>query len=890
MVDDIRRQRRSGNRGRLMRLLLVIALAAPLLAVAPATPGSAATRAHPALLQIAAENPNNPVNIIVQKSSKDSKVEELVTRLGGTITQDLHIINAFSAQMTAGAAIEVSRSANVRWVSIDSPVTKSSDPTTFTTWATEQAATNSSSITTSFNSTPIAANKYIWFSTILRVSGLGASAATMSFDNASLAVSIYGQLYNVSVPSAVVTYDPTATTATTSYDEVNGRWVTRVPANLGSTDIFLTGMGTKITSNLPGASTSVTLSGRFTSDTPGVTVSAWQWSAAVYSNFALDYNALGVKPCDHGTASQYQNSDNAGTPETFKIFVVGGALGGGGTNYTGNYTNATSATPSRTFTNVGNMIDTAQGPNGTFASGSNVTQDFTGFVGEKTPNQRISKVEVVLKGYAPVRLPTTSDPRFTIYVGSQAASSVTLQSTGFDPYTSAANAGTIYANITGSRTWQWSDFDNNLRLTIDQGSFDPRYAIYYDAIGLRITTASGTDNTGGLPATNDTNALIDPNKLSNAFNKAVRVTDVWSGLAAGRALQGQGIKVAVVDSGVVKTEDLGDRLTGSVNLNDDRHDSVDGNGHGTFVAGIVAGDGTMSDGEYMGIAPRASILSVRISDDAGVSTEADVVAALQYIYNNKSSQNINVVNLSLNSTAMQSYHTSPLCAAVEVLWFGGIVVVVSAGNNGTANLYPPANDPFVITVGATDDRGTVSLSDDTVPSFSAYGTDWNGGAKPDLVAPGRNIVSLLPDNSDLKIGEDHGDHRVNANYFRMSGTSIAAPMVAGAVALLLQDEPNLTPDQVKYRLKATAAKGDKWPGYTANAARAGAGYLDIYAAVRGTTTQSANTGIEASQLLWTGQNPVTWSSVNWNSVNWNSVNWNSVNWNSVNWNSTYWGP
>ena len=113
---------------------------------------------------------------------------------------------------------------------------------------------------------------------------------------------------------------------------------------------------------------------------------------------------------------------------------------------------------------------------------------------------------------------------------------------------------------------------------------------------------------------------------------------------------------------------------------------------------------------------------------------------------------------------------------------------------------------------------------------------------------------------------------------------MSAPLVSGAVAILLESAPGLTPDQVKYRLKATA--NTNWPGYSATTA--GAGYLDVYAAVKSTTTQSANTGINASQLLWTGSNPVSWGSVNWNSVNWNSVNWNSVNWNSVNWNSVNW--
>jgi serine protease AprX len=227
------------------------------------------------------------------------------------------------------------------------------------------------------------------------------------------------------------------------------------------------------------------------------------------------------------------------------------------------------------------------------------------------------------------------------------------------------------------------------------------------------------------------------------------------------------------------------------------------------------------------------------------------------------------------------------------LWFNGIVVVVSAGNNGTATLYPPANDPFVITVGATDDLGTPGLSDDQMATFSAYGVTESGFAKPDLVAPGRNIIGFLPENGKLTIGRLHPANRVNQHYFRMSGTSMAAPMVSGAVALLLQDEPGLNPDQVKYRLKATAVKAAGWPAY--NTAKAGAGYLDVFAAVHGTSQQSANTGQTASQLLWTGSEPITWGSVSWNSVSWNSVSWNSVSWNSVSWNSVswnsdYWGP
>src|SRR5690606_6385913 len=148
--------------------------------------------------------------------------------------------------------------------------------------------------------------------------------------------------------------------------------------------------------------------------------------------------------------------------------------------------------------------------------------------------------------------------------------------------------------------------------------------------------------------------------------------------------------------------------------------------------------------------------------------------------------------------------------AVEVLWFNGIVVVASARNNGTADLYPPANDPFVITVGATYDQGTRGIAVDTIGSFSVYGTTVPGQVKPDLVASGKDIVMYLPSNQKLTMGREHSSHSVDHNYFRMSGTSLAAPIVAGAVALLLQAEPQLTPDQVKYRLMATA--NQLWPG------------------------------------------------------------------------------
>jgi serine protease AprX len=375
---------------------------------------------------------------------------------------------------------------------------------------------------------------------------------------------------------------------------------------------------------------------------------------------------------------------------------------------------------------------------------------------------------------------------------------------------------------------------------------------------------------------------------ASKFTSAIRANELWN---YPFLVKGQGVTVAVVDSGISNHTDFqgsngGSRIIASTNQTSEANAS-DGYGHGTHVAGIIGGNGTLANGVYSGVAPAVNLINVKVSNQQGMATTSDLIDGLQWININRTAYNIRVVNISLNSTVAESYHTSPLDAAVEILWFNGIVVVVAAGNNGTGSapvtLYPPANDPFVITVGASEDKGTATLSDDTIASFSAYGSTEDGFAKPDLVAPGRHVVSLLAGTSSQAY-LNHPAHRVNTSYFRMSGTSMSAPVVSGAVALLLLDEWNLNPDQVKFRLMATANKN--WTGY--NAAKAGAGYLDIYAAIFGSTTGTANTGIRPSQLLSTGSEPISWGSVGWNSVGWNSVGWNSVGWNSVGWNSAGW--
>jgi serine protease AprX len=401
---------------------------------------------------------------------------------------------------------------------------------------------------------------------------------------------------------------------------------------------------------------------------------------------------------------------------------------------------------------------------------------------------------------------------------------------------------------------------------------------------------------------NDPVTLAQPNTYLQTLN----VQPVWD-----MGINGAGVTIAVVDSGVALDSDFSstpgqltaDRVLLQLGFNQAAETVVDAYGHGTHVAGIIAGNGTKSEGYYKGIAPGANLISLRVSDDYGMSYESDVVAALQWIYNNKSTYNIRVVNLSLNSTTEASYHNSPLNAAVEILWFNGVVVVASAGNTGGGTFNTadaaPANDPFIITVGASDEQYTASRADDLWASFSANGTTMDGHAKPDIVAPGRNIISVLASSSWWR--NDYPDRFLEGGYFRIGGTSMSAPMVTGAVALLLQDEPNLNPDQVKYRLLNGAGVIIGKLGDDTNHAYP---YLDVYAAVTGTTTGSANQGIMPSLMLASGEdaidfasvgwnsvgwNSVGWNSVGWNSVGWNSVGWNSVGWNSVGWNSTYWG-
>lgn len=362
-----------------------------------------------------------------------------------------------------------------------------------------------------------------------------------------------------------------------------------------------------------------------------------------------------------------------------------------------------------------------------------------------------------------------------------------------------------------------------------------------------------------LPAEELENLAADPDVAYIAPDREVTPTmdfsrpTIGADIAKTAGWTGAGIGVAVIDSGVSDPPDLVKRLVYSETFVGTT--AGEKYGHGTHVAGTIAGIGKDSAGKYLGVAPSANIVNLRVLGDNGTGTDSGVIAAIQRAIALKSTYNIRVINLSLGRPVRQSYLLDPLCQAVEAAWKAGIVVVVAAGNegrnnsqgtNGYATIGAPGNSPYVITVGAMKSGNTPSKADDYVASYSSKGpTLFDHIAKPDLVAPGNRVVSVSTKGTSY-METTYPANRVGAAYFRLSGTSMAAPMVSGAVALMLQKDPTLTPDQVKARLMKTASKAFPTtstaydpvtgaPYYSQyDIFTVGAGYLDITAALANT--------------------------------------------------------
>jgi serine protease AprX len=375
---------------------------------------------------------------------------------------------------------------------------------------------------------------------------------------------------------------------------------------------------------------------------------------------------------------------------------------------------------------------------------------------------------------------------------------------------------------------------------------------------------------------------FDPGALATVYPAVVDALPLWSSTVS--PLTGRGVGVAVIDSGVAPHPDFASRILVSKNFNPNVNGAGDDYGHGTAVAGIIAGDGTASAGQYVGIAPQANIINLRVNDGSGGAPTSAIMNAILWAVANRNAFNIRIINLSLLASVQESYRTSPIDAAVEYAWLKGIVVVVAAGNNGPASaLYAPANDPYVITVGAMDDHGTATKADDTLAAFSSYGTTQDGVNKPDLVAPGRHIITALAPGSNFAV--NYPSYAVGSQYIRLSGTSMAAPAVSGVAALYLEQNPNVRPGQLKGVLLATASG--------LNASGTGAGYPDALAAVSYTgLLGNADHGLDPNDYLkvlyMAAHSLATLPAVSWDSVSWDSVSWDSVSWDSVSWDAVSW--
>ena len=361
--------------------------------------------------------------------------------------------------------------------------------------------------------------------------------------------------------------------------------------------------------------------------------------------------------------------------------------------------------------------------------------------------------------------------------------------------------------------------------------------------------------------------------------------------------------IAIVDSGIQANRadfDNGSRVLAQVNLSQLPGNSAgDGRGHGTFVAGIAAG----SAPGKAGVAPRANLVSLDVMDDQGTALTSDVIAACSWILENKSTYNIKVANFSLHSTYPSNFGRDPLDRAVEKLWFAGVTVVAAAGNYGNADgtasgvRYAPGNDPFVITVGALDLGGRANIGDDSIASWSAWGSTYDGFRKPEISAVGRYMVGPVPVGATLPL--QRPEKVVAPGYMELSGTSFAAPVVAGAAAALHGLHPTWGPDQVKGALMKSARAVPKGQPF-----QSGVGQVNLVKAAALTTAPNPNAALERfvvpdpagssvpmfDAVSWYDMalSNVSWDSVSWADVSWADVSWDSVSWADVSWADVSW--
>ena len=386
--------------------------------------------------------------------------------------------------------------------------------------------------------------------------------------------------------------------------------------------------------------------------------------------------------------------------------------------------------------------------------------------------------------------------------------------------------------------------------------------------------------------------------------------DIWaaaSGILPLRGHSGYSVPnapaIAIVDSGIDRNRaDFGNGarvIENKVITTLLPNSSGDGRGHGTFVASIAAG----SAPRRLGASPTSPIVDVDVMDDSGQARTSDVIAGAEWIYQNRERLNIRVANFSLHSARPSNFTKDPLDRAVEKLWFGGVVVVAAAGNYGIEGgpsgvKFAPGNDPFVITVGALDLEGSLKPTKHDVPYWSAYGRTFDGFMKPDISAAGRYMVGAIPAGSTLAAAK--ASNLVGQGYIRLSGTSFAAPIVAGAAAQILARNPTWTPDQVKGALMMTARRLAPWE---VPAGAGGVGEINAWQAAAVRRPINPNKALSSfvrpdgasgtfafDSVSWadSARSSRSWDAVSWADVSWADVSWADVSWSDVSWADVSW--
>jgi serine protease AprX len=495
---------------------------------------------------------------------------------------------------------------------------------------------------------------------------------------------------------------------------------------------------------------------------------------------------------------------------------------------------------------------------------------------------------------------------------------------------------------------QGAKIDPSVQLAVDTTGGDEAVPVlvYAPAATQAVADAlpQGVDTTP-LPIIGALAAYLTPNEIESVaaedfvhgivadnpiygvdYRSSMDITNLTIGLGdlaapADGGPTGLGVTVAIVDSGISAQQDLGeDRIVGWKDFVKGKKKPYDDAGHGTFVAGLIAGDGRASlpleDGgiaemQYRGVAPGADLVAIKVLDEFGQGRASTVIAGIAWAIAHKDDYGIRVLNLSVGANPVTPASKDPVALAVEAAWKHGIVVVCAAGNEGEFGLggvLSPGNDPYVISVGADDTRQTDYVSDDAVTAYSSRGpTLYDEIAKPDLVAPGNRVVSLrvkgsyidrtFPENL-IPVSSYAPAARPSQKpaYLKLSGTSTSAPVVAGAVALMLQGHRSLTPDDVKLRLMETAD-----PLYGASVYEQGAGLLDVDGALAskseadgyalsadlgdGTTILGADAVENWTKYAWT---KYAWTKYKWTKYKWTKYAWTKYKWTKYAWTKYAW--